>query len=367
MDAHRPLLVLLALLAAFATSGQQLAPAPRPGVDRINLDVVVTEKSGSPVTGLQQQDFTILDNKVPQTITSFRALDGTQTPVEVIIVIDAVNANYITVSYERDQIDKFLRADEGEIVYPTALFVLTDTGLETVEDFSKDGNQLSAALDKYTVSTRILLRSAGFYGAADRYQISLDALHELAQRESSRPGRKIMVWVSPGWPLLSGPETLLNDKAQQQIFEDIVNFSTELRADRITLYNIDPAGALDSLERDTYWENFVKGVSKPRQAQVGNLGLQVLTTQSGGVVFSFNNDITGLLRKCLADTRASYEISFEPPADGQSNEYHHLEIRIAKRGLTARTWQGYYLRPASQWQPVVPTPVDTGNRGVGIR
>lgn len=84
-------------------------------------------------------------------------------------------------------------------------------------------------------------------------------------------------------------------------------------------------------------------------------------------MFSFNNDITGLLRKCLADTRAGYEISFEPPADGQSNEYHHLEIRIAKRGLTARTWQGYYSRPASQWQPVVPTPVDTGNRGVGIR
>jgi VWFA-related protein len=365
MNVRRPLLVLLAVLAAFATSAQQ--PAPRPGVDRINLDVVVTGKSGSPVSDLQQQDFTILDNKVPQTVTSFQALDGTQTPVEVIIVIDAVNAKYTTVSYERDQIDKFLRADEGEIVYPTALFVLTDTGLETVEDFSKDGNQLSAALDKYTVSTRILHRSAGFYGAADRYQISLAALHELAQRESSRPGRKIMVWVSPGWPLLSGPETLLNDKAQQQIFEDIVNFSTELRADRITLYNIDPAGALDSLERDTYWENFVKGVSKPRQAQVGNLGLQVLTTQSGGVVFSFNNDITGLLRKCLADTRAGYEISFEPPADDQSNEYHHLEIRIAQRGLTARTWQGYYSRPASQWQPVAPTPVDTGNRGAGIR
>jgi VWFA-related protein len=367
MDVRRPLLVLVVLLAAFATSAQQLAPAAPPDGDGIHLDVVVTAKSGSPETGLQQQDFTILDNKVPQTITSFRALDGTQTPVEVIIVIDAVNAKYITVSYERDQIDKFLRADEGEIVYPTALFVLTDTGLQTVEDFSKNGNQLSAALDKYTVSDRLLRRSAGFYGAADRYQISLGALHELARRVSSRPGRKIMLWVSPGWPLLSGPEVQLDDKTRQQIFGDIVDFSTELRGDRITLYSIDPAGMLDSLARDTYWEDFVKGVSKPRQAQAGNLGLQVLTTQSGGMVFSFNNDITGLLRKCLADTRASYEISFKPPADGQSNEYHHLEIRIAKRRLTARTWQGYYSRPESQWQPVVPTPVDAGNRGAGIR
>jgi VWFA-related protein len=368
MDVRRPLLVFVALLAAFAASAQQPAPTPRPGGEGINLDVVVTAKSGSPVTGLQQQDFTILDNKVPQTITSFQALDGTQTPVRVIIVIDAVNAKYTTVSYERNQIDKFLRADRGEIVYPTALFVLTDTGLETVQDFSKDGNQLSAALDKYTVSTRILHRSAGFYGAADRYQISLDGLRELAQRVSSRPGRKIMLWVSPGWPLLSGPNDELDDQTQQRIFGDIVNFSTELRGDRITLYNIDPAGVADSLVRDTYWENFVKGVSKPRQAQVGNLGLQVLTTQSGGVVFSFDNDITGALRRCLADTRASYEISFEPAADGQSNEYHHLEVRVAKHGLTARTWQGYYSRPVSQWQqPGVPTPVNTGNRGVGIR
>jgi len=36
----------------------------------IKLDVVVTEKSGPPVGGLQQQDFTVLDNKAPQTITS---------------------------------------------------------------------------------------------------------------------------------------------------------------------------------------------------------------------------------------------------------------------------------------------------------
>lgn len=366
MGVPRRLLVLVTLFAASATAAQQPAPVPQRHGDTISLDVVVTEKSGSPVSDLQQQDFTILDNKVPQTITSFRAIDDTQTPAQVVIVIDAVNSAYMTVSYDRHQIDRFLRADRGEIVYPTALFVLTDTGLQTVQDFSKDGNLLSAALDKYTVSDRFLRRSAGFYGAADRYQLSLDALHDLAQREAARPGRKIMIWISPGWPLLSGPEVQLDDKTHQHIFGDIVDFSTELRGDRITLYNIDPAGPQDSLTRDTYWENFVKGVSKPSQAQVGNLGLQVLTTQSGGVVFSFDNDITSLLRRCVADARAGYEMSFEPPVGGQSNEYHRLEIRIAKRGLTARTSQGYYSRPASQWQPVEPTPVDTGRRGAGI-
>jgi hypothetical protein len=44
---------------------------------RISLDVVVTDKSGKPVPGLQQQDFTLLDDKQPQTILSFRATDET--------------------------------------------------------------------------------------------------------------------------------------------------------------------------------------------------------------------------------------------------------------------------------------------------
>ncbi len=41
--------------------------------------------------GLQQSDFTILDNDVPQTITSFEAVDGRRARIEVILVLDAVN------------------------------------------------------------------------------------------------------------------------------------------------------------------------------------------------------------------------------------------------------------------------------------
>ncbi len=35
-------------------------PDPTPGI--IRLDVVVTDKSGTPVSGLKQEDFTLLDN-----------------------------------------------------------------------------------------------------------------------------------------------------------------------------------------------------------------------------------------------------------------------------------------------------------------
>jgi VWFA-related protein len=352
----RPVL-LVALLAASAASAQQSSPPTQPVNASINLDVVVSPNSGPPVGDLQQQDFTVLDNKVAQNITSFRAVDGRQAEVDVILVVDAVNAGYNTVAYERDQIDKFLRADKGDLIHATSLVVLSDSGIQSVEDFSKDGNKLSASLDRYTVSLRFLNRSAGFYGATERFQLSLEGLHEVVRREARRPGRKLMIWISPGWPLLSGPEVEMGSKVQQQLFADVVSFSTDLLQSRITLYSIDPFGTQENVIRAFYWQNFLKGISKPTQVLPANLALQVLATQSGGVALYANNDIAALLQTCLADTRAYYEVSFDPPAGSGSNEYHRLEIRVAKHGLTARTRQGYYSRPALGWEPMLPTSI----------
>jgi len=47
----------------------------------------------------------------------------------------------------------------------------------------------------------------------------------------------------------------------------------------------------------------------------------------------------------LADTEAYYELSFDPPPGDRRDEYHHLEIQVAKPGLIARTRQGYYSQP----------------------
>jgi len=179
-------------------------------------------------------------------------------------------------------------------------------------------------------------------------QYSLDGLQALAahEDEASAPGRNIILCISPGWPILSGPRVELDEKKQQQAFGEIVSLSTQLLQARITLYGIDPLGSRDAgSSRISYWENFLKGVSKPSQVQLGNLALQVLASQSGGVVLTSSNDIAAMLRKCLSDTSAYYELSFNPPQGDRPHEYHQLEIHVAERGLTARTRQGYYSQP----------------------
>jgi VWFA-related protein len=315
----------------------------------INLDVVVTPKSGPPVSGLQQQDFTVFDNKVPQSISSFRAVRGREAPVEFVLVVDDVNTGLEHIAFERSQIDKFLKTDGGQLSYPLALGFLTDDGLKIQDDFSSDGNALSATLDQYTLGLHTILRSGGIYSAAERFQVSMKALFDLGTHEAARPGRKIILWISPGWPLLSGPgiEQQIDSKQRQQIYSDVVSLSTLLRQGRVTLYSIDPLGSADFGGRAFWWQAYLRGLSKTYDAEWGNLALQVIATQSGGLAITGSNDITSSVKQCLADMQAYYEISFTPALDQKRDAYHHLEVRVADHKLTARTRQGYYTPPSS--------------------
>ncbi|MGA8501239.1 MAG: VWA domain-containing protein [Candidatus Sulfotelmatobacter sp.] len=337
--------ILVMFLYTAAISAQEPSAAPPPAAaSKIYLDVIVSPKSGPPVADLQQQDFTLLDNKSPRAFASFQAFTGREAPIRVVLVIDAVNSGAQRVGYERIQIDNFFRADGGHLAYPIALAVFTDKGISIAAELSSDGNALSDALDKQDIAIRAIGRSAAFYGAAERLQYSLAALHQLTASLAPQPGRKIVLWVSPGWPLLSGPRVELSSKQQQQIFSDVVSISTQLRQAGITLYSINPAGSAESILRASYYKDFLKGVSKPSQAAAGNLGLPVLAIQSGGLALELNNDLTALLQECISDVAPYYQISFDAAPAEHPDEYHQLEIKLAKPGLTAHTRQAYYAQ-----------------------
>jgi VWFA-related protein len=315
----------------------------------ITLDVVVTNKSGTPVPGLQRQDFTLLDNKQPQKILSFQAVQGPASadpPVEVVFIVDEVNTNFTNVSFERAQIEKYLRSSATELPHPMAIAILTDSGLAMSNITTQDGNALAAQLDQTQAGLRSITRSQGIYGADDRIGLSLNALQQLADLEAAKPGRKLVIWLSPGWPLLADPRNQLSSKAQQSVFHQIVMLSDSLRKARITLYSVDPLGTADAGGfRTSYYEEFVKGVKKARQAQLGNLALQVLATQSGGRVLISNNDVAGEIASVIADANAFYVLTFDSLVGDGPDEYHALDVKIDKPGLKALTRTGYYAQP----------------------
>ncbi|HUA21006.1 MAG TPA: VWA domain-containing protein [Bryobacteraceae bacterium] len=332
----------LSLLSGFA---QQ----PETFNRRINLNVAVADRSGNPVTGLEQSDFALLDNKHPQKILSFQAVQGIRTsspPVEGVVVVDEVNTRFTNVSYARIQVDKFLRANDGKLPYPMSIAVFTDAGIAAGNAASRDGNTLAAALDSKQAGLRYVNRDQGVYGAGDRLGMSLMALSQLANREAARPGRKLIFWVSPGWPILTGPNIQLDGKDRQNVFRNVVDMSRLLLNGDITLFSIDPLGGNDAGQARTYYyEDFVKGVKRQDQVQMGNLALQVLAIQSGGQVFDSDNDVAGEIAKAVADASAYYVLTFDTePGDGP-NEYHEIQVKLDRKGLKVHTRTGYYAQP----------------------
>jgi VWFA-related protein len=329
-----------------AAPAEPLAAGPH---RRINLDVQVTDKSGTPIRGLQEQDFTILDDKQPKKITSFRAVDAgdaaTAEPVEIILVVDAVNTPFSAVAYERDQVKKFLLQKGGQLAWPVSLVVFTDTETKIQGGSSRDGNATAAMFDQIETGLRTINRSQGFWGAEERIDMSLKALGGMVESARTRAGRKLIIWFSRGWPMLS-ERTFLTPKAEQQLFHSIVTSSADLREARITLYSVDPAGAAGgNVSRNNYFEDFLKGVTSPSRALPGDMGLQVLAVQSGGLVFYSSNDLVDEIADCVADANAYYVLSFDSlPADRQ-DEYHVLQIKVDKAGMVARTRTGYYAHP----------------------
>lgn len=316
---------------------------PASAHDSTSLDVVVSQSS-QVITGLQQQDFTLLDNKQPQKIISFQAVDtatgSAQAPQEILLLLDEVNTPFRYGSIARDQLQKFL--EHTELPAPASLVFFSDAGAAATNS-TQDPKVLLAELKKHEQPLPNGKRAQGVFGAVERFNLSLRTLGQLADYESRRPGRKLVVWISPGWSFLSGPRVDLTAKDQESMFATIVSLSDGLRRARITLYNVDPAGS-GGLYRE-YYKAFAKGVTNRKQVEGGNLSLQVLAYQSGGLVLNSSNDLAEEIATCVADAKSYYVLTFETaPGDGP-NEYHALEVKLDKPGLLARSRLGYYAQP----------------------
>jgi len=331
------LLCSAAVLAQDMTRRPQVEESAKSG---IFLDVVVTpKKGGAPVAGLTQQNFTVTDNQAPEAITWFQAMRGSEAPVAVTVVLDTVNTSYMKAVFERNQIERFLEANHGNLAHPTQLAIFTDKGLEMQGGFTKDGNALGASLHQD------VLRVRDFAWPEERIQRSIWALEQLSQREAALPGRKLVLWVSPGWPML--PDYLdvrwNTAKQKQAVFNTITGLSTVLREARVTLYCIEPLGAGDDdFLQLVYYKDFLKVVRKPARAGFANLALQVISTQTGGLVLNSPKDLAEVLDEAVDDSNAFYELAFDP-AKGAPDEYHQIEVKVGEPGLIARTRTGYYL------------------------
>ena len=128
----------------------------------VNVDVVVTDRDGKPVTGLTSKDFEILEDKKPQTITNFYEVRGgvpaettagtsvenapaTPRPRSFILFIDNRAMHPVLRRHVTGQLAKFV----DEVMKPgdQASVVTWDRALNIVEPLTSNKTSIHVAID----------------------------------------------------------------------------------------------------------------------------------------------------------------------------------------------------------------------------
>jgi len=312
----------------------------------IKVDVEATDRSGKPVSGLTKQDFTILEDGHPRSILSFHS-DLADPPPEVILVIDAVNQSPDVLSFAEQEVGMFLRQNGGDLAEPVSLAFVLSGGMETEAEPSRDGNTLAALLDRIKANTIPSDPPETAEELQRRFELSTLQMISIAERAAQRPGRKLLIWIGPGW-VIPDQANLRNRKEDQPpYFKEIVELATWLREARISIYNISPqAGKSGSASpRAAFDEAPPEGVKSVGQAEAKDLSLGALAIATGGEVRKPDNAIAGQIAACIEHANSFYTLSFDPPASDHVDAYHALQVLVARQNTVTRTRAGYYDEP----------------------
>jgi hypothetical protein len=162
--------------------------------------------------------------------------------------------------------------------------------------------------------------------------LSLRALGSIAIDQREVRGRKVVVWISPGWPVNGGDIG----------FDEATELSTRLREARITLDNVN---VWPSPDRSSNYHGYLDAPRSQKDMQPAKMALQVIATHTGGLVLDSSGDLDQDIERCVEEVRGFYTLTFNPPHTYQMDEFHDLRVQVTRPALTVRAPTGYYNEP----------------------
>lgn len=131
------------------------------GAEEVVLDVVARDRKGRPAKGLTQHDFTVFDHGEPQTVQSFRHIEGGEAvsssgarsqldPLRqlrlITLVFQGGDANAKKLA--RDAAMELLKGELAQNIYVSVMAI--DNTLEAIQPFTNDRNALQQAIIRGT-------------------------------------------------------------------------------------------------------------------------------------------------------------------------------------------------------------------------
>jgi VWFA-related protein len=391
MNYFLPLFLLALPLAA------QDPPTFRSDTRLVELQVVVTGRDRAPVTGLTAEDFTILENGKRKSIAFFTApaAQPKQRPEPLppglltnrpeytpsapqgvmAVVLDVLNTRAGDQYFARSQTARFLKDLTGS--ERVGLYVLSNR-LRVLHSFTDDPLSLARMVQKLRgewptggadqeqqrkLEADLFTQAAGgvelealMSSSAEqtrmqtesRIRMTLEQLEILGQHLAGVPGRKSLVWVSSGIPMLTmafSPAPGPRGSAMAYYYRENARFERAVRRlaeANVAVYPVDARGLQGGN---------LTPVVQPNLGRYGSRGdatfnlelmqvpardtfpsMQFLADATGGRALYNSNDLESGLRQAADDLQSNYTLAYYTDLDDDAKK-RELNVRVRGRGL----------------------------------
>jgi VWFA-related protein len=379
---------------AAKTEADASAPVFRSTTHLVQVNVIVRQH-GKPVADLKKEDFRRFDNGKQQTIDVFsvEASNGmlpaspvklppgvytnklTQkagTPQSVtVILLDMYNLKIQDQMFARQQVIKYLktiRPEDRVAIYllGNSLKVLHDyttdsTDLlralnafgdgKTLPDLSQDQN-MSFGTDMITLNNWMMTGGTG--AERDFYMIqrvtgTLKVIEFIANHLASLPGRKNLIWVSGGFPLQIGFNSVreMNDPTREQrdFGEEVTQTVKAVNNANVAIYPVDARGLVAdqrfSAENQKINLKPKLGMGPTVQNQQT---MEELASRTGGKAYYNTNDLAHAIHEAIEDASVTYTLGFYPADEKYDGKFHKFNVKVEHSGMgyDVRFRKGYF-------------------------
>lgn len=257
----------------------------------------VTDKHGRYINDLKKDDFKVLDDRKPATLSSFRS--ETDLPLQVGLLIDASNSVRDRFKFEQEAAIEFLNAVIRPH-YDKAFVVGFDVTPEVVQDFTDDTEKLSIGVRSLRAGGGTAMYDALYFACRDK----------LLKQEQTGPVRRAIILLSDG-----------EDNASHVTREEAIDMAQ--RAEAI-VYTI---------------STNISGM----KGQGDKVLVRIADATGGTAFFPFQmRDVSNAFLSIQEELRSQYSASYKPSDFVADGRYRTIDIQALTKGLKVRARKGYY-------------------------
>ncbi len=352
-------------------------PTLRAAARLVLLDVVVTDGKGRPVTGLKASDFTLLEDGVPQVLSSFQEhrpmspaeaakLNATvklppnhftnfdpvtnESNASTVFLLDALDTPVQAQMYLREQMIDYMKT--VPVGTRIAIFQL-DTQMHMIQGFTSDPDVLrqvvSSKRDQPVLSPLLGGPNAPNYVRERmRQQYLTEGMQALARYLAPFPGRKNLIWFTGRVPInVYGPGLNVPFPDMTSFIDDFSKTTDVLTLSRIAVYPVDSRGLQTNPAFDASHGRGggLRSMGRFETRQFYQHGdLDDVAEATGGRAFYNTNGLRQAIAEVVDTGSNYYTLSYTPGNRRWDGEYRKLQVKVPGDGLRLEYRRGYYAR-----------------------